>query len=121
MRSLLLKQTQGCVGCLKIRNFILKMNLVVCSANIDSKLSELQKILKLQQTPHLFKQILQFYCSIAEYYLYKEMIYILSTLLIFITHYSCNFFIREFPVESIGKCRSAGICYNHYWNLQQQL
>ena len=27
-----------------------------------------------------------------------------------------NFFIREFPVESIGKCNRAGICYNHYGN-----
>ena len=31
----------------------------------------------------------------------------------------CNFFIREFPIESIGKCRSAGICYksgkNYSW------
>ena len=44
MISLLLEWTQGCVGCLKIKNFMLKMNLVVCSANIASTLNELQKI-----------------------------------------------------------------------------
>ena len=27
-----------------------------------------------------------------------------------------NFFIREFPIESIGKCNRVGICYNHYGN-----
>ena len=32
-----------------------------------------------------------------------------------------NFFIREFPIESIGKCRSVGICYNHYWNINNSL
>ena len=30
-----------------------------------------------------------------------------------------NFFIREFPIESIGKCNRAGICYNHYGNFSQ--
>ena len=30
-----------------------------------------------------------------------------------------NFFIREFPIESIGKCSRAGICYNHYGNFSQ--
>ena len=58
--SPLLKHTRGCVGCLEIKNFILKMNLVLFSANIDSKWNELQKTLKLHQKR-------QFYHSIAKY------------------------------------------------------
>ena len=27
-----------------------------------------------------------------------------------------NFFIQEFPIESIGKCNRVGICYNQYGN-----
>ena len=59
MISPLLKRTQGCVGCLKIRNFILKINLVLCSANIDSKSNELQKNLKIASKTALFREHFQ--------------------------------------------------------------
>jgi len=52
--SLLLKRTQGCAGCQKIRNIMLKMGLVVCSANIDSTSNELQKNLKMASKRPIF-------------------------------------------------------------------
>ena len=49
--SLLLKQTQECVLCLKIRNFVLKMDLIVY---IDPRSHKLKKKMKIASKTPLF-------------------------------------------------------------------
>ena len=58
-------RSQGCPGCQNFSNFVLKMNLLVCSVKIQPKLSKLPKYGQKQRFLRSFFAFFQFPLNIS--------------------------------------------------------